>query len=122
MKVFQGLSQLIGHTPLVKLNGFENKYNLGSKIFAKLEFFNPAGSVKDRIALEMIKDAEEKKLLVKGSVIIEPTSGNTGIGLAALAAALGYEIILTMPDSMSSGRAGKKSRPVRDSTSSTDNT
>jgi len=101
MKVYQGLSQLIGHTPLVELKGFEKKYNLGSKIFSKLEFFNPAGSVKDRIALEMIKDAEEKKLLVSDSVIIEPTSGNTGIGLAALAAARGYKIILTMPDSMS---------------------
>ena len=101
MKVFQGLSQLIGHTPLVELKGFKNKYNLGTKVLSKVEFFNPSGSVKDRIALEMIKDAEEKKLLVKGSVIIEPTSGNTGIGLAALAAALGYEIILTMPDSMS---------------------
>lgn len=101
MKVFQGLSQLIGHTPLVELKGFKNKYNLGTKILSKVEFFNPGGSVKDRIALEMIKDAEEKKLLVKDSVIIEPTSGNTGIGLAALAASRGYKAILTMPDSMS---------------------
>lgn len=101
MRVFQGLSSLIGHTPLVDLKGFKTKYNLGAKILAKLEYFNPAGSVKDRIALEMIKDAEKKKLLVSDSVIIEPTSGNTGIGLAAIAASLGYRIILTMPENMS---------------------
>lgn len=101
MRVFQGLSSLIGNTPLVELKGFKNKHNLGANILSKIEFFNPSGSVKDRIALEMIRDAEEKKLLVKGSVIIEPTSGNTGIGLAALGASKGYEVILTMPDSMS---------------------
>lgn len=101
MKVFQGLASLIGNTPLVELKGFKSKHNLGAKVLSKIEFFNPSGSVKDRIALEMIRDAEEKKLLVKGSVIIEPTSGNTGIGLAALGASKGYEVILTMPDSMS---------------------
>lgn len=101
MRVYRNLATLVGKTPIVELIGLENKYNLNAKILAKLEYFNPAGSVKDRVALEMIKDAEEKKLLIPGSVIIEPTSGNTGIGLAALAASKGYKVILVMPDSMS---------------------
>lgn len=101
MRVYRNLATLVGKTPIVELIGLENKYNLNAKILAKLEYFNPAGSVKDRVALEMIRDAEEKKLLIPGSVIIEPTSGNTGIGLAALAASKGYKVILVMPDSMS---------------------
>lgn len=101
MRVYRNLATLVGKTPIVELIGLENKYNLNAKILAKLEYFNPAGSVKDRVALEMIRDAEGKKLLVPGSVIIEPTSGNTGIGLAALAASKGYKVILVMPDSMS---------------------
>ena len=101
VKVYQELQELIGGTPIVKLHGFKEKFNIGADIFAKLEFLNPAGSIKDRVALEMILDAEEKKLLRPDSVIIEPTSGNTGIGLAAIAASKGYRIILTMPESMS---------------------
>lgn len=101
MKIYKGVSNLIGHTPLVYLNKFKSDNNLGANIIAKLEYLNPSGSVKDRVALEMIKDAERKKLLVKDSVIIEPTSGNTGIGLAMVAAQRGYKVILTMPDSMS---------------------
>lgn len=101
VKVYQELKDLIGNTPIVKLNGFKKKFNIGAQLFAKLEFLNPAGSIKDRVALEMILDAEEKKLLRPDSVIIEPTSGNTGIGLAAIAASRGYKIILTMPESMS---------------------
>ena len=104
MKIYHDLANLIGHTPIVMLNGVKNKYNLKANILAKLEYLNPVGSLKDRVALEMIKDAEEKKLLVKGSVIIEPTSGNTGIGLAAIAAAKGYKTIIVMPDSMSKER------------------
>jgi cysteine synthase A len=95
------VTELIGGTPLLELKRWEEKHNLKAKILAKLEYFNPAGSVKDRIALAMIRDAEEKGLLKKDSVIIEPTSGNTGIGLAAVATAFGYRIILTMPDTMS---------------------
>ncbi len=101
MKVYQELAELIGNTPMVKLNGFEEKLNIGAQIFAKLEYLNPAGSIKDRVALEMILDAEQKKLLHEGSVIIEPTSGNTGIGLASIGASRGYRVILTMPESMS---------------------
>ncbi len=101
MKVYENLSYLVGKTPLVALKRFERRKNLGASILAKLEYFNPARSVKDRIALAMITDAEEKNLLRKDSVIIEPTSGNTGIGLAAFAAVRGYRIILTMPDTMS---------------------
>ena len=101
MNVYQELEELIGHTPLVELKGFDETNGISAKIFAKLEILNPAGSIKDRVALEMIKDAEEKKLLRPDSVIIDPTSGNTGIGLAALAASKGYRIILTMPESMS---------------------
>lgn len=93
--------ELVGHTPLVELTAFEKEYHLNAKLYAKVELFNPAGSVKDRIALAMITDAEEKGLLKEGSVIIEPTSGNTGIGIASIAAMKGYRTILTMPESMS---------------------
>ena len=101
MNVYKSVSELIGKTPLLELCNIENELNLKSKIFAKLEYFNPAGSVKDRVGLKMIEDAEEKGILKKGSVIIEPTSGNTGIGLAAVAAAKGYRLIITMPETMS---------------------
>ncbi len=100
MKTYE-ISELIGSTPLVRLSNYSSKRALAATILAKIEFFNPAGSVKDRIAKAMIEDAESKGLLKAGSVIIEPTSGNTGIGLAAVAAARGYRIILTMPDTMS---------------------
>ena len=100
-KIAKKLSDLIGSTPLVELTGIEKNNQLNAQIIAKLEYFNPAGSVKDRIAKAMIEDAEQKGLLKEGSVIIEPTSGNTGIGLAAIAAAKGYRIILTMPETMS---------------------
>ena len=101
MKVYERFSDLIGGTPLLKLNNYIRDNALEADIFAKLEYFNPAGSVKDRIAKAMIDDAEEKGLLKPGAVIIEPTSGNTGIGLAAVAASRGYKIILTMPETMS---------------------
>jgi cysteine synthase A len=100
-KIYDGTLGLIGNTPLVEFSNLEKAYNLEAKIVAKIEYFNPAGSVKDRIAKAMIEDAEEKGLLKEGSVIIEPTSGNTGIGLASIAAAKGYRIILTMPETMS---------------------
>jgi len=100
-KIYTSASQLIGNTPLLELTGIEKKYSLEAKILAKLEYFNPAGSVKDRIARAMIDDAEAKGKLKKGSVIIEPTSGNTGIGLASVAAARGYRIIIVMPETMS---------------------
>ncbi len=100
-KVYKSASELIGRTPLLELTHIEKNENLEARILAKLEYFNPAGSVKDRIAKAMIEDAEEKGLLKKGSVIIEPTSGNTGIGLAAVAAAKGYEITIVMPETMS---------------------
>lgn len=101
MRVYDSITDLIGGTPLLEMKNLEKKYNLNSKIIAKLEFFNPAGSVKDRVARNMIEDAEKKGLLKPNSVIIEPTSGNTGIGLAAVAAAKGYKMILTMPETMS---------------------
>ena len=100
-KIYKSASELIGKTPLLELTHIEKNENLEATILAKLEYFNPAGSVKDRIAKAMIEDAEEKGLLKKGSVIIEPTSGNTGIGLAAVAAAKGYEITIVMPETMS---------------------
>ena len=99
--IFKGTLGLIGNTPLVEVTNIERKYQLEATVVAKLEYFNPAGSVKDRAAYYMIKDAEEKGLLKQGSVIIEPTSGNTGIGLASIAAAKGYRVILTMPETMS---------------------
>ena len=99
--IYTSADQLIGHTPLLELTHIEKAHDLKSKIVAKLEYFNPAGSVKDRIAKAMIDDAEAKGLLKPGSVIIEPTSGNTGIGLASVAAARGYRIIIVMPETMS---------------------
>ena len=101
MKIYENITDLIGNTPLLKLKNTEREYNLSANLIAKLEYFNPAGSVKDRIAKAMIEDAEEKGLIKNGATIIEPTSGNTGIGLAAIAASKGYKIILTMPDTMS---------------------
>ena len=99
--VKSGLVDLVGGTPLVKLSKFAKESETSAIILGKLEYFNPAGSVKDRVALSMIEDAEAKGILKEGSVIIEPTSGNTGIGLAAIAAAKGYRTILTMPETMS---------------------
>ena len=99
--IYKGTLGLIGNTPLVEVTNIEKELGLEATVLVKLEYFNPAGSVKDRIAKAMIEDAEEKGLLKKGSVIIEPTSGNTGIGLASIAAAKGYRIILTMPETMS---------------------
>ena len=101
MNIFKTASDLIGGTPLLELANIEKKENLSSKLLAKLEFFNPGGSIKDRVAKAMIEDAEEKGILKEGSVIIEPTSGNTGIGLASVAAAKGYRLIITMPETMS---------------------
>ena len=100
-KIYTAADQLIGHTPLLELTHIEKEQQLSAHILAKLEYFNPAGSVKDRIAKKMIDDAEAKGLLKAGSVIIEPTSGNTGIGLASVAAARGYRIIIVMPETMS---------------------
>lgn len=100
-KIYTSADQLIGKTPLLELTHIEKELNLKAKIFAKLEYFNPAGSVKDRIAKAMIDEAEDTGRLTEGSVIIEPTSGNTGIGLAAVAAAKGYRIIIVMPETMS---------------------
>ncbi|MBP1920475.1 cysteine synthase A [Youngiibacter multivorans] len=100
-KIYSNLSDLIGRTPLLELSNYEKKHDLKAKLIAKLEYFNPAGSVKDRIAKAMIDDAEAKGLLNPDSVIIEPTSGNTGIGLASVGAARGYRVILTMPETMS---------------------
>ena len=99
--IYTSADQLIGNTPLLELTNIEKQYGLKAKLLAKLEYFNPAGSVKDRIAKAIIDDAEAKGRLTKGSVIIEPTSGNTGIGLASVAAARGYRIILVMPETMS---------------------
>ena len=100
-KIYNNMTELIGKTPLVRFSGYKKANGLQADILGKLEYFNPAGSVKDRIALAMIDDAEAKGLLKKGSVIIEPTSGNTGIGLASIGAARGYKVILTMPETMS---------------------
>ena len=99
--IYTSAAQLIGHTPLLELTHLEKEYGLKTRLLAKLEYFNPAGSVKDRVALAMIEDAEQKGALTPQSVIIEPTSGNTGIGLASVATARGYRIIIVMPDSMS---------------------
>ena len=101
MKVFEQASDLIGNTPLVRLNGYQKEKKLDAELLAKLEYFNPAGSVKDRVALYMLLDAQEKGLLKRDSIIIEPTSGNTGIGLAAVAAEKGIRTIIVMPDTMS---------------------
>lgn len=101
MKVYDNISQLVGATPLMKLNNYIAEHDLPATILAKLEYFNPAGSVKDRVAREMLDDAEVRGLIKKGATIIEPTSGNTGIGLAAIAASRGYRAIMTMPETMS---------------------
>ncbi len=103
-RVYRGITELIGNTPLVELENLEKELGLGARLLVKLEYFNPAGSVKDRVAKAMIEDAEQKGLLHEGSVMIEPTSGNTGIGLAAIAAAKGYRMILTMPETMTAER------------------
>ena len=99
--IYRGALELIGNTPMVEVINIEKELGLEARVLAKLEYFNPAGSVKDRVAKSMIEDAEEKGILKEGSVIIEPTSGNTGIGLASIAAVKGYRIILTMPETMS---------------------
>ena len=101
MRVHQRITDTIGHTPLVELTNLESKYNLKARIIAKVESFNPAGSVKDRIAKAMIEDAERRGLINKDTVLVEPTSGNTGIGLSMVAASKGLRIILTMPETMS---------------------
>lgn len=101
MNIYRAASELVGKTPLLELSNIEKEKKLDATVLAKLELFNPAGSVKDRVALSMIENAEEKCLLKEGSVIIEPTSGNTGIGLASVAAAKGYRLIITMPETMS---------------------
>ena len=101
MKTYNNITELVGKTPLLRLTNYIRENSLEADIYGKLEYFNPAGSVKDRIAKAMIEDAEAKGLLHPDSVIIEPTSGNTGIGLAAVAASKGYRVILTMPETMS---------------------
>ena len=100
-KIYSSASELIGHTPLLELKGIERKYDLSAKLLAKVEYFNPAGSVKDRVAKEIIESAEADGRLAPGGTIIEPTSGNTGIGLASIAAAKGYRLIIVLPDTMS---------------------
>ena len=100
-KIYGSMAEMIGHTPLLEVKAVEAKEKLAARLLVKLEYLNPAGSVKDRAAKSMIEDAEERGLLKEGSTIIEPTSGNTGIGLAAIAAARGYRVILTMPETMS---------------------
>lgn len=101
MKIYNDITEIIGKTPLVRIDGFSRKRGIKANILVKLEYLNPAGSVKDRVAAAMMDDAESKGLIKKGAVIIEPTSGNTGIGLAAVAASRGYKVMLTMPDTMS---------------------
>lgn len=101
MKVYESVDQLVGHTPLLELKRVEEAHGVSARILGKLEYFNPAGSIKDRIAKAMIDDAEAAGILKPGATIIEPTSGNTGIGLASIAAARGYQLILTMPETMS---------------------
>lgn len=103
-KIYQNITDLIGNTPLLKLNNYHENLNLKGNIIAKLEYFNPAGSVKDRIAYAMIKDAEDQGLINHDTIIVEPTSGNTGIGLAAVCASKGYKVIFTMPETMSNER------------------
>ena len=104
MKIYNSISELVGRTPLLRLNNIEKKSGLSAKLVAKVEYLNPTGSVKDRAALEMINDAERSGRLKSGGTIIEPTSGNTGIGLAAIGASRGYKVIITMPDTMSRER------------------
>ena len=104
MKIYSSVSELVGKTPMLELVNFEDKYSLKARIYAKLELFNPAGSIKDRVAREMIEQYEREGKLCKGSTIIEPTSGNTGIGLAAIAASKGYKTVIVMPDTMSAER------------------
>ncbi len=106
MKVYKSITELVGKTPLIDVSDLQNEENIKATILAKLEYFNPAGSVKDRIAKAMIEDAEEKGIIQPGATIIEPTSGNTGIGLAAVAASKGYRVVLTMPETMSVERRG----------------
>ncbi len=101
MRVYENITELIGGTPLLRLSNYMKEENLQATVYGKLEYFNPAGSAKDRVAMAMIEKAEEEGVLKEGSVIIEPTSGNTGIGLAAVAASKGYKVILTMPETMS---------------------
>lgn len=103
-KIFTSIDQLIGRTPILELTNIQKEFSLNAKIYAKLELFNPAGSIKDRVALSMIKEAEKEGTLKKGSTIIEPTSGNTGIGLCSVAASRGYKAIIVMPDTMSKER------------------
>lgn len=103
-KIYEGISGIIGNTPLMRMKKLEERYQLPATVLAKLEYLNPSGSIKDRAAFAMIQDAEEKELLKPGATIIEPTSGNTGIGLAAIGIAKGYQVILTMPDTMSQER------------------
>lgn len=103
-KIYRSIEELVGRTPLMELTKIEGKFNLKAKIFAKLEFFNPAGSIKDRAAKQMVDDAEAKGLIKKGAMIIEPTSGNTGIGLCLIAASRGYKAVIVMPDTMSQER------------------
>ncbi len=104
MKIFNSFSEIIGNTPLLKLNNFIDKYNLKANVFAKLEFMNPAGSIKDRAALKMIDEAENSGRIKPGYTLIEPTSGNTGIGIASVGVSRGYKVIITMPDTMSAER------------------
>ena len=104
MKIYNSVTEIVGGTPLLRLKNIEKAYNLNAEILAKLEYFNPAGSIKDRTAKFMIEDAEKRGVLKKGMTIVEPTSGNTGIGLASIAMAKGYKVILTMPETMSEER------------------